>query len=433
MKVVSLRHFSTCLGAGLIACALALQAQAATLLDYTFNPEVLPVYVVPESAFHSQQQTDDRAATLIAGWKTEPLTIGWTRIALGCYVKHKILPTRAARGGALIHVAMHDALQWAKQENLEPSVVVSSAAAQVLGYLFTPEEKAFDRIAESVAKQEGGGSLNQSLSRALALGKAVGQRVVAYGESDGAARGWNGLNLQWYGEGRYYGPGTWEPTPPYFYYPPAEPFAPDWKPWALKFASQFRPTPPAYNSRKFLKDLQELVEINKGLTEEQTKIAKFWVDGHGSVTPPGRWNQIAIDMVLAHKADSENTAEIFAVLNVALADSFIAVWDTKYHYWTARPITTAKQVLDITLKTPILTPPFPSYVSGHAAFSGGSAEVLGHYFKEDRMKVRAMAEEAAMSRLYGGIHYRHDNEDGLELGRKVASEVIDWYASKINP
>jgi membrane-associated phospholipid phosphatase len=258
----------------------------------------------------------------------------------------------------------------------------------------------------------------------VALGRRVGRRVIARGEADGAARGWNGVSLQWYGEGRYYGPGAWQATPPYFYYPPDEPFAPGWKPWVLASAGQFRPVPPAFGSERFLKDLREVIDIQNSLTPEQLRIAKFWVDGSGSVTPPGHWNRIAQDLVRKHKLNDAGTAKLFAILNVALADAFIAVWDSKYHYWTARPITMAKTVYGEQLKPAILTPPFPSFVSGHAAFSGAAARVLGDFFPVEAGELDAMAEEAAMSRLYGGIHYRHDNEAGLALGRSVAGAVL---------
>jgi len=81
-------------------------------------------------------------------------------------------------------------------------------------------------------------------------------------------------------------------------------------------------------------------------------------------------------------------------------------------------------VFGVALKTAILTPPFPSYVSGHAAFSGAAATVIGTYFPSRAEQLKTMAEEAAMSRLYGGIHYRHDNDDGMTLGRDVARVVL---------
>lgn len=413
--------------AGMLAGLLLTNAcGAATLLPVT-APDSAPL-APPTSEFHDWQPAQDDAGKILAAWRAgEAVTLPWTRIQLDRYVRHKAMPTRGARGLALVHVAMHDAYELAVQRKLEPRLAVSMAAAQVLAYLFPAEERAFDRIVFELAAQLGSTAreqLSPPALDALRLGLAVGKRAIERGENDGAQRGWNGIRLQWHGEGRYYGPGAWEPTPPYFYYPPDEPFAPAWKPWLLKSASQFRSAPPAFNSAKFLADTREVVEISRNLSAEQLRIAKFWVDGHGSVTPPGHWNQIAIEEALKAKLEDATAARLFADLNIAMADTFIAVWDVKYRYWTLRPITAAKKLLNVELQPAILTPPFPSYLSGHASFSGAAARILGHYFPTEATRLDALAEEAALSRLYGGIHYRHDNEDGLALGRKVAGFVL---------
>jgi membrane-associated phospholipid phosphatase len=437
-----------------------------TILDY---PAIDMSVGVPAASFDQKQELARLEAVqrarpanspeVIRRWSGEAVTLPWTRLMLEMFVKHKISPTRAARGAALLHVAMHDALVLARgqakvrgiqspslQESqaaatgVEPErygipsmhAAVASAAAGVLGYLFPSEQSNFDRIAEQVGQSRlwAGADFPLGVEFGLALGKQVGERVVGYAERDGAERGWLGLRLQWYGEGRWYGPGAWEPTPPYFYYPPTEPFAPGWKPWVLASPSQFRPTPPAFGSPKFIRDLREVVEIQRNLTPAQERIAKFWVDGSGSVTPPGHWNQIAIDLVVREKLDAAATAQVFAALNIALADTFIAAWDAKYYYWTIRPVTAARHVFGMDIKPAILTPPFPSYVSGHAANSGAAAQVLSAFFPKDAQRLQAMAEEAAMSRLYGGIHYRYDNEDGLALGRKVGDSVVARLAVK---
>lgn len=409
--------------------ASAAGVQAATLLKYpAFDParqrEEIQLSV---SAFHAADQARDEAARIMKAWQTEPVTLPWTRLQLERYVKHKMAPSRGARGLALVHVAMHDALALAGQNPLDRRLAVSMAAAQVLGYLFVAEEKAFDRIVLALAEQATGAradALPVAAQSALALGRHVGQRVVQQGETDGAQKGWNGVRLQYYGENRYYGPGTWVPTPPYFYYPPDEPFAPGWRPWVLEPAGEFRPVPPAYGSQRYLHDLQEVLSIAATLDDEQRRIARFWVDGSGTVTPPGHWNNIAIDEAKAARLGDEATAGLFAQLNIALADTFIAVWDVKYHYWTARPVTVARHIFGVEFKPLLLTPPFPSYVSGHAGFSGAAARVLGAWFPARAGVLDAMAQEAAHSRLLGGIHFRHDNDDGLALGRKVASKVL---------
>lgn len=431
------RLFSTAyvLRAGLLLC-LAWQGvvQAKPVLEYELADwRQSPPMPVQESAFHGWAGARQDAEAIVKSWNAgEPVTVPWTRVQLGRYVKHKIMPTRGARGLALVHVAMHDALELAQQQQVQPRLAVSAAAARVLAYLFPAEESNFQRIAFAVAAQISGTEpqkLGAEAKQALLLGDLVGRRVVMHAESDGAQRGWNGVRLQWYGDGRYYGPGSWEPTPPYFYYPPDEPFAPTWRTWVLSSAGQFRPVPPVFGSARYMRDLQEVVDIDRNRTPRQLEIAKYWVDGYGSWTPPGHWNDLAIGLVLkqpaGQKMDDAVVARLFMQMNVALADGFIACWDAKYHYWTVRPITAAKQLLGVDLKPPILTPPFPSYVSGHATFSGAAARVLGHYFPAESKRLDGMADEAAHSRLLGAIHFRHDNEDGLVLGRKIGSLVLE--------
>lgn len=396
-------------------------ASAASLL---YSSEL---HRAPVSAFHSWEEAEREAQRIIIDWQTEPLSLVWTRIQLDRYVKHKTMPTRGARGLALVHVAMHDAFDIATRRGADTKLAVSMAAAQVLGYLFAAEERSFDRIVYALAAANFNAPRDNLPDIALAsidVGLRVGKRVVAYAEADGAQHGWNGARVQFYGEGRVYGPGTWQPTPPYFYYPPDEPFAPLWKTWVLKTASEFRPIPPKFGSTRYLDDLKEVIEINAKLSPEQLRIAQHWVDGHGSVTPPGRWNRIAIEAVRKHKLSEKDTLRLFATMNIALADTFIAVWDTKYFFWTARPITVAKNAFGDELKPPILTPPFPSYVSGHAAFSGAASTVLLRFMPREARQFSEQAEEAANSRLLGGIHFRHDNEDGLALGRKIGQRVL---------
>jgi hypothetical protein len=122
---------------------------------------------------------------------------------------------------------------------------------------------------------------------------------------------------------------------------------------------------------------------------------------------------------------------------VGVADSGIACWDCKYTYWAVRPITAIRTMADQpfydpTFLTPVATPPFPSYTSGHSTFSGCSATVLEHLFPGGKVadafghsvSFAQAADQAAVSRLYGGIHYRSDNEEGLACGKKVAELVI---------
>src|SRR5690606_25712518 len=158
----------------------------------------------------------------------------------------------------------------------------------------------------------------------------------------------------------------------------------------------------------------------KNLTVEQRRIANFWNDGLGSYTPPGHWNRFAKDFIIKYRYNPLRSARVFAYLNQAIMDAGIACWDAKYYYHYPRPIQTIPG-----FKTAIGTPNFPTYTSGHSTFSAAAAEVLSHIFPQEAEKCSKWAEEAAMSRIYGGIHYRFDAEVGITQGKDVAQYTLE--------
>ncbi|TMG72548.1 MAG: vanadium-dependent haloperoxidase, partial [Betaproteobacteria bacterium] len=119
-----------------------------------------------------------------------------------------------------------------------------------------------------------------------------------------------------------------------------------------------------------------------------------------------------------------SAARVLAALNVAMNDAAIACWRAKYHWWRVRPVTVIRERFDPNFLPHLITPPHPSYVSGHASVSGAAEAALIAFFPERQSELRAYAEEAALSRLWGGIHYRSDNDEGLRLGRNVAERVM---------
>jgi membrane-associated phospholipid phosphatase len=137
------------------------------------------------------------------------------------------------------------------------------------------------------------------------------------------------------------------------------------------------------------------------------------------VTPHGVWNLHAKQLALSHKLGAAEAARMFAALNAAMMDGAIASSYVKYKWWTARPVTVVRERHDPDFLPYVITPPHPSYVSGLSAISGAAVAVLGAFFKQDAAKLNAMAAEAAISRIYAGIHFRSDNEAGLELGRRI--------------
>jgi len=193
------------------------------------------------------------------------------------------------------------------------------------------------------------------------------------------------------------------------------------KMWSVANVEDTRPeVPPALGSELLEKDIKILKDYAKNVTQERRRIANFWQDGLGTYTPPGHWNDIAGEFILKYRFNSIRTARVFAYLNMALMDGGISCWDTKYYYYYPRPIQLINNFETITG-----TPNFPSYTSGHSVFSAAAAEVLSYIFPEEGNKFREWAEEAAMSRVYGGIHWTFDATVGADQGRDVAQYTID--------
>jgi hypothetical protein len=195
----------------------------------------------------------------------------------------------------------------------------------------------------------------------------------------------------------------------------------------MRSGAQFRPAPPPrFGSPRYIAEARELLDLRQDLTAEQKRIAKFWEGGVGTPLPPGVWNSVAMAYVRRDRLSTPRAARVFALLNVAMADTGVAVWDAKYTYWTTRPQNAIHDLgLDRNWKPFLATPPFPAYVSAHSAFSAAAGDVLAYLFPRDAAQFRAKTEEAGISRLYGGIHFRADHEAGLSLGHNIGQLVID--------
>ncbi len=256
-------------------------------------------------------------------------------------------------------------------------------------------------------------------------------------------------------------PGVWIPTPAAF----ASPLLPAWgdvKPFGVPSVAPFVPSaPPALDSAAYalsynqVKDLGSATSLSR--TADQTEIARFWADGGGTVTPPGHWNLIAQGVVNGAGLSLVQSARVFAALNISGADASIAAWETKYAYNLWRPITAIRlgdtdgnAATDKDAAwTPMLgTPPFPSYTSGHSTFSSAAAAVLSEYFgssyafstpsQDPSLPVtrsfssfQAAAEEAGLSRIYGGIHFDFDNTAGLWAGAGIGGHVVENYFAPV--
>jgi hypothetical protein len=177
--------------------------------------------------------------------------------------------------------------------------------------------------------------------------------------------------------------------------------------------------PPSTGSEQMKKELEEVYQTTKNLSRDKIAIVHFWADGLATYTPPGHWNAIAADDFIPKKFSEVRWARNLALLNMAMMDAAIVCWDTKYYYFNPRP-----SQLDPRIKTLTGTPNFPSYMSGHSTFSAAAATVLGHILPDRATAYNAMAQEASLSRLYGGIHYRSDCETGLLVGKNIGNYAV---------
>jgi membrane-associated phospholipid phosphatase len=334
----------------------------------------------------------------------------WIGVALDEIAAHRLDPPHAARLLATLSVAMQRAVVRSDPP-ASAEAAVDGAASTVLAYVFPGDSGRFHGLAER-AEHAAPGS---NEGRGFALGRRAGEELVARAEHDGADAPFTGSIPV--------GPWYWVPTPPGFL-PPLLPRWGEVRPWNIGDPAALRPPPPPRPGEPaFEAELREVYEVSRTLTPEQRALALFWADGPGTFTPPGHWDAIALDLVRAHGLDTRTAARVFAVLNTAQADAFICIWDAKYAYWSLRPITAIRREIDPDWTPLITTPPFPSYVSGHSGTSGAASTVLSAFFPSDAAQLH-WAEEAAASRLYGGIHFRSDNEVGLELGTSVGEAAL---------
>lgn len=250
---------------------------------------------------------------------------------------------------------------------------------------------------------------------------------------------------------------TWKPTPP-AYIAAIEPYWGRMRTFVLDSVKQFKPLPAipfsTDTASKFYKEAKATYEQGNNLTDEQKFIANFWdcnpykvnVDGHvmfatKKISPGGHWINITALACKQTHADVAKTTEAYACVAVTIADAIISCWDEKYRSIVIRPETYINNYIDQSWMPLLQTPPFPEYTSGHSVISASAAVVLTKIFgdnfsytdsteNEFRLDPRsfksfnAAADEAAISRFYGGIHYNAAIVNGLAEGRKIGNYVV---------
>jgi hypothetical protein len=356
------------------------------------------------------------ANTSLAEFRTSPVTLDWQARARTLVAQRSMSPLAAGRLYAAVGMAAMRAVEQvdASTEAAAGSNgrsryearrgAVAGASAQVLAW-FVPTAAGDLEALVTAQGNAGPGDVHPQFTRGVAIGRAAGDAILQHVMNDGFTAPWTGTIPV--------GPGMWTPSA----MPPAGGTLGAVTPYFLTTNDQFRPAPPPpYLSAEFNADLANVVATNVGLTPQQRGIATGWAYGGGTYTPLGYWNELAAKYVTEDGLDEAAAAKVFGLMGAAVFDAMIACFEAKYFYYTLRPHQAAPMV-------PVFAVPnYPAYPSGHGSVSASSARVLEHFFPARAAELDALVHEAAMSRIYAGIHYWFD----MTAARTMAESVADW-------
>lgn len=304
--------------------------------------------------------------------------------------------------------------------------VVEGAAVEILKLMFPGDQDFIQQKAEEHkrARLISGANVRSDLEAGEALGRSVAQKFVtrARGDRAGAAAGNQTIWTQMENDAIARGEVPWYSleTPKR---PPMLPLFGKVKPFLFDSLTviALRPGPPPSTSSNEMKlETEEVYNYTSNATRENIRIVHFWSDGIGTTTPPGHWNAIAAEDFITKNFSEVRWARNLALLNMAEMDAAIVCWDTKFYYFNPRP-----SQMNPAIKTLTGVPNFPSYISGHSTFSGAASTILAHIIPEKAGAYMAMAQEAARSRLVGGLHYnKSDCGVGLIVGENVGNYAV---------
>jgi hypothetical protein len=333
-------------------------------------------------------------------------TANWNDIATSLTARRRVDVNRLY---AYLSLAQLRAAEDA--EAIRPSSPTSSAigaaSASVLAAYFPADVAEIERaLAAQLAAESWPGAKHEDASVGTPLGRAAAARVLAYSATDLV-----GLT----------DPGT-PPTTPGHWLWTGGPIIRGFlgaRPFFLTSGDEFRPgPPPAFGSPEFLAALAEVRQISDTRTAQQLAIAQAWNVGQGPNSNALVQN-LAVELLRSHRKSDVESARILFRMDAAIYDALVGCFDAKYTYWFIRP-----PQADPMITLPIGLPPHPSYPSPHSSVSGAASGVLMAAFPDERDRLESIAQEASLSRLYAGIHYRFDMVAGLALGRNVADKAM---------
>jgi hypothetical protein len=336
------------------------------------------------------------------------------------------------------------------------------AATQALlkvGRTLIFSESDLDILIEQVMKEyHDTGIPDEVFERSVEYGDKVAAHILAWSSKDNykQSRSFPKYSID-------KNPATWQPTPP-AYMDAVEPHWNKIRTFVIDSAAQFKPAPPTQFSiqktSQFYKEATEVFEVVKNLTEEQRAIASFWdcnpfamnVRGHvmfatKKISPGGHWINITRNVCTNSKSSMVQSAEAYTRVSLSLVDGFISCWDEKYRSRVIRPETYINQYINEDWVPPLQTPPFPEYTSGHSVISSSASVALTKIFGDNYVFTDSTetefgmpprkftsfyqaAQEAGISRMYGGIHYRPAVENGTKQGKAVGELIAQRVLTK---
>jgi hypothetical protein len=375
----------------------------------------------------------------------------WNRVATDAAARARTDPFTESRAFAILHLAVHDAVNSVDRryapygpalpaaKGASAEAAVAAAAHDTLVELFPAARDVFDdQLREALSAIAEG----PARSAGVDVGRQAAAKTLAARRDDGAGRS---VPFQ---PGRE--PGAYSPTPPDF--TPA--IMTQWgmlTPFVLRSAAQFRPSPPpAVGTAQARADVDEVRKIGaragSSRNDEQSEIARFWYENVGQ-----GWNRIARGVAADRGLDLWQNARLFALLNAAIADGFIAAFEAKYHYAYWRPATAIREAGEAAWLSYLDTPPVPDHPSAHAVTGAAAAAVLARYFESDFVSFTATsgdpypglvrhfwsfseaARENGASRVLAGIHFPTAVRAGLGQGDEVGTWVFDNALGPVTP
>ena len=334
-------------------------------------------------------------------------SVAWNQTARDLIVARNLSnPGTEARILTYLSVAQNNAIVAAEDtkdhgNHASPAAAAAGASLVVLKSFFPLDAALLDgKLVAQRAATAWPGEQQKDFAAGEAVGRTIGALVVVYAATDRV-----GLTPAPANPG---GPGNWTGVNTLRGFYGARTFA-------LLSGDQFRPgPPPAFGSAAFNAALAEIRSLSDHLSPAQLAIAQLW-NNRG----PAYMNSVAVDLITSHHNSEREAARVLALANMAAFDVLNACFDAKLAYYFIRPSQADPQI-----HLPIGLPNHPSYPSGHSCITASYATVLANAFPDEAVRLDAMVEEAGVSRMYGGLHYRFDCDVGHVLGRQVAEFVL---------